>query len=257
MPKNVPPPSAPPADGTDALSPMYQQVLDRLRADIRAGHYPVGSTLPPELQLCDSYGVSRNTMREAIKRLVDAGMLSRNKRAGTRVESDAPQNRYVASLATLTDLLTDASRTYLDVHGTDLRLLGADEALVVGAAQGELWLCVETLRYSGESQPPVSHSLVYVHRDFAAIGSRLKGRIRWIHLLLQEHFGLELVRVDQEITAVALPAASAQKLGCRPGTPGLQVLRRYYLADGRLALSAVNRHAKDSIVLKTTWKLHE
>jgi GntR family transcriptional regulator len=245
------------AAATDTLSPMYQQVLERLRGDIVGGRYPVGSNLPPELQLCEAYGVSRNTMREAIKRLVEAGMLSRNKRAGTRIESDAPQNRYVASLATLSDLISDASRTHLEVHGTETRILEAEEAALVGCHAGELWLRVEALRYATGARAPLSHSVVYVHRDYAALASRLKGRIRWIHLLLQEHFGLELVRVEQEISALGLPTASAQKLGARPGSPGLQVLRRYYLADGRLVLTAANRHTKDGIVLKTTWKMRD
>lgn len=41
--------------------PLWQQVADDLRADIRAGRLPRGARLPSESELAELYGVSRVT----------------------------------------------------------------------------------------------------------------------------------------------------------------------------------------------------
>ena len=55
---------------------------------VRNGEYPVGSWLPSELSLFSKYGVSRNTIREAVRMLRDAGLVTTIKGSGTRVISN-------------------------------------------------------------------------------------------------------------------------------------------------------------------------
>lgn len=69
---------------TDML-PRYIVVADALTADIAKGRYPVGSTLPTEHELCEMFNVSRFTVREALRRLRDASLVTRKPRAGTTV----------------------------------------------------------------------------------------------------------------------------------------------------------------------------
>ena len=54
--------------------PRYKQLAETLIADVRAGKIKVGATLPGELELVDRFGVSRHTVREALRlwRLVRA-----------------------------------------------------------------------------------------------------------------------------------------------------------------------------------------
>src|SRR3954449_12369838 len=71
--------------GTREGEPRYAAVANDLIARMQNGEFPVGSVLPPELELAAGYGVSRHTMREALRRLDQAGLLSRRRRAGTQV----------------------------------------------------------------------------------------------------------------------------------------------------------------------------
>ena len=65
--------------------PRYLQLAQTLISEIEEGHYPVGALMPTEFELCDQFGASRFTVREAIKRLVQQGMVSRQAGVGTRV----------------------------------------------------------------------------------------------------------------------------------------------------------------------------
>ncbi len=60
-------------------------VRDRLRQSILSGTYSPGDKLPPEPELSDAYGVSRVTLREAVRGLVEEGYLSRQHGLGTYV----------------------------------------------------------------------------------------------------------------------------------------------------------------------------
>lgn len=65
--------------------PMYRQVADRIRADIKNGIYKVDEKIPTELELIDKYSVSRITIRQAVELLVEEGVLSRHQGKGTFV----------------------------------------------------------------------------------------------------------------------------------------------------------------------------
>ena len=70
---------------SEKSSPLYRQLLVTLRAEIMNGTYPVHSKIPSEQELCDSYHVSRVTVRTALAGLVEEGMLERYQGKGTFV----------------------------------------------------------------------------------------------------------------------------------------------------------------------------
>jgi len=65
-------------EGAIELSPgggeRRAAVADDLRNDIQAGRLPSGARLPSEADLVHQYGVSRVTIRHAIKALSDEGL---------------------------------------------------------------------------------------------------------------------------------------------------------------------------------------
>lgn len=54
---------------------ISEQILAVLEARIVSGEYPVGSKLPPERRLAEAFGVSRPSVRAALKMLVARQML--------------------------------------------------------------------------------------------------------------------------------------------------------------------------------------
>ncbi len=64
---------------------MYQQIADDLRRKIESGDLAPGRQLPTELELREQYEASRNTVRDAIKRLTSLGLVESRPGSGTFV----------------------------------------------------------------------------------------------------------------------------------------------------------------------------
>ena len=73
----------------NSSKPLHQQAEDLLRQMIQQEEYRKGTLLPNEVELSIDLNISRNTLRQAINRLVFEGLLVRKKGYGTTV---APQN---------------------------------------------------------------------------------------------------------------------------------------------------------------------
>jgi GntR family transcriptional regulator len=65
--------------------PLHEQIETGLRELIKHSDYAEGQLLPTEMELADSLEVSRATIRQAISKLVNEGLLIRKKGSGTRV----------------------------------------------------------------------------------------------------------------------------------------------------------------------------
>lgn len=68
-----------------AQQPMYQQIAENLQNQIESGALAPGSQLPTEIELRERYEASRNTVRDAIKRLTSLGLIETRPGQGTFV----------------------------------------------------------------------------------------------------------------------------------------------------------------------------
>lgn len=71
---------------TERMS-LVEQVVSQIEQSIEKGHWQVGHRLPSEMELIKEFDVSRNTLREAIRALVHAGLLETKQGSGTIVKS--------------------------------------------------------------------------------------------------------------------------------------------------------------------------
>lgn len=69
----------------DVPIPYYYQLEGLLREHLRHGRWQPGEQVPSEKQLCETYAVSRTTVRQAIGHLVAEGLLYHVKGKGTFV----------------------------------------------------------------------------------------------------------------------------------------------------------------------------
>jgi DNA-binding FadR family transcriptional regulator len=66
---------------------LVDQAIEWIRGEIASGHWPVGSRLPSEPVLAVTLGVSRNTVREAVRSLAHTGLLQVRQGDGTFVKA--------------------------------------------------------------------------------------------------------------------------------------------------------------------------
>jgi GntR family transcriptional repressor for pyruvate dehydrogenase complex len=72
-------------------APLTESAIRKLREMIISGKYPSGAKLPPEPQLAAELGLSRNTVREAVRALSTARVLDVRRGDGTYVTSLRPE----------------------------------------------------------------------------------------------------------------------------------------------------------------------
>jgi len=74
---------------TDILIPLYQQLCDIIRKQIETGEFSPGQRIPSEEKLIEMYNVSRVTVRNALKQLVEEDVLVKKHGKGTFVAMPA------------------------------------------------------------------------------------------------------------------------------------------------------------------------
>jgi len=76
----------------DRKSPMpfYFQLAELLEQEIASGRWETGTRLPAEPDLCEHYRLSRTTIRQALARLEQRGLIERRKGQGTFVQRSEP-----------------------------------------------------------------------------------------------------------------------------------------------------------------------
>ncbi len=84
--------------------PLYVQIADKIRGDIRSGKYPPGSLIPSESAISKKYGVGRITTRHALNLLSDEKLIVKKQGLGTFVSS-MPIHQELSDLKTITEVL--------------------------------------------------------------------------------------------------------------------------------------------------------
>jgi len=228
----------------DAL-PRYIQVARQLTAAIAGGRFPVGSQLPTEMELCKELNLSRFTAREAIRVLVDQGLVVRRQRVGTIVVATPDESRYTLTLSSLRDLHQYAHNTELVLSNIRRESIDDRLALQLGLPAGEPWICATGVRSDTESAVPFCVTHLYINPRLNGIEAKLRKRRTAVYSMLEKEYGTRIERVEQELQGVAFSPEDAARLGVRDQQPGLRIIRRYFDASGRLLEVADNIHRSD------------
>jgi GntR family transcriptional regulator len=215
----------------------YQQVTEDLLGQIADGTLAVGDRLPTEEQLCADYGLARGTVRRALDRLDELGLISRRPRAGTTVIATVPMAGYQPVAQSAADIVALAAGTRL--IGPESREIVLDAALArrVGARRGTMWFMMEGPRVRrGRREPALCWSEHYLRGDLP--------RERLVRgTFTEEH--LADTRVEQTVSASLLDAHMADGLAAEPGSAALVITRRSRDRSGRLVSVGIHSHPAD------------
>lgn len=204
----------------DGARPKHEQlraILERMCADDLAP----GDPLPSERRLCELYGVSRITVREAIGQLVSEGLLVRVHGKGTFVAA-----RQVRSQLHLASFHQDMRK--LGLTPTTAVLLAREEPLpaasaeLLGVDEGEPGWHVHRLRIAGGLPMATDESWFVAARLPGLVGHDLS---QSLYELLDREYGIVLDGAEQTVGAVPAGQTLATLLGIEPGRPVLEFNR--------------------------------
>ena len=220
------------AQGAGSSLPVYHQLSSILRQQIKDGVFSSGKAMPSEMQLSQTYDVSRVTVRRALETLENEGFVVRRHGVGTfaapRPQAATSQvNRVsglVENLITLGLETTAQLLSYVPDAATPPVVLQA-----LRLEPGDTTLRIERLRFY--KNQPLSLSLVYLPHDYAHLAPEHLIDDRPIIRLLEDG-GLRPDRAEQTISAIPADDEAAAKLNVGISMPLLRMRRTVFSVDG-------------------------
>lgn len=229
-----------------ASAPLWRQLKQALR-DLAVFHLRPGDRIPSEAELCQHYGLSRVTVRQAITSLVSSGILHRQHGRGTYVlpgRTSAPLGDAEHFLVSSFEL---AARARLRVYSAER--VGADERIAdkLGGAVGEDVHKVRILLLEGEEPGAYRVSWVLARRAPDLLAEDLT---RPLHRLLEDRYGWRLGRAEEAVECIAADAFRAELLLVPASHPLMAVEWLVSLDDGQPILFSRAYYRADRYVLR-------
>jgi len=205
-----------------SATPAYLQVRHRLTDLIRTGRLKPGEATPSERELARSLGISRTTVRQALRGLEDQGVLERRHGSGTYVAD----RRIVQSLSELTGFSEDMRARGQTPGARVLTLERArarpEEAVALGLPSGERVIRIVRLR-TADGEPLALEDCAIPERVCPPLALEdVSDRSLYAHLA---RHGVILRRAVQRLRAIAADRPTARLLELSPGDPVLSIQR--------------------------------
>jgi len=212
-------------------APLYSQIAQKLREQIVSGQLTPEARMPTEEQLCESYGVSRSTVRQAMAELMQQQMVLRRRGLGTFVVERSKAQRVTHPVGSLFHAVNYIGNVrYANLSRTEAAP-PSEISEKLGLEPGEK--CLTIAEVGSSDGLPLTHAQMYFPLRF---GRKLRARDfasgTTIVQLIEQHFGLRAQRAEQIVDPVAADRVTAELLGVPLRTPLLRITRVYYLADG-------------------------
>lgn len=233
-------------------SPLADTVRARVLEMVSTGMYPAGSQLPSEQEMARLLGVSRTTIREAYRQLIESGMLLRRHGRGTYVKGMHHQHSLESTLS-YTKMIEEAGFTPgLSVISAETRPARPDESGRLHLEPGELlW---EVTRVRTADDRPVVYSADRIPASFVPSSHRSK-RVRSLFRLLAD-LGYAPSAGRAQLRPVVADAELAQLLQVKVGDPLLNFEETDTRADGTPVMLSSEWHVSDVIEFWLNRKAH-
>lgn len=203
--------------------PRYYQLKEFIRERIRSGEWAPGMLIPSERELCERYGISRMTARQAVTELVNDGLLYREQGKGTFVG----QPKIPQQLMSLTGFTEDmrAREQRPGARVLDAAMWDADETTAerLRIKTGQPVFRLRRLRLADADPLAIETTCVWFIGCERLLASDF-GRDS-LYGVLSDTFDMPPVSAEQEIEASLATNDEARLLEIAPGSPVLRTRR--------------------------------
>jgi GntR family transcriptional regulator len=236
----------------DYPEPLWIQAVNVINSQIASGALVAGMRLAPERQLCQQLGISRVTLRKALGKLVDDGVLSASHGRGWYVSETAkatPTKEWPNSLESFSETAARMGLTATsDVLRDETAPASLDEAEILLVAPGTPLFRLERVRYLDgvpialdDTKVPASAAPDLESVDFTTAS---------LYGILSLR-GVQPARAETTIEAKECGPDEARLLGLEVGKPLLVMRQLVFDPDDRPLFSSLIRYVGDRYRLKT------
>jgi len=222
---------------------LYLQVIDHLKADIEKGIYKENEKLPSEFELSKTLGVSRATLREALRLLEEENIIVRRHGVGTFVNPKPIFTSGIEQLSSISSMIEDAGMQPGTVYLNSTELLPNDEDLKrFQCDAGDPMITIERVRTADDN--PVVYCIDqvpsnYLPKDF------LKRRNLSIFQALEESGDIHVAYAVTYIDPIGYHGHVSPILECGRETALLLLKQFHYDEQERLVLYSKNYFRAD------------
>ena len=232
---------------------LVQRVANALREQILSGQLSAGTKLTPEAEFARNLGISRPSLREAIRILAREGLVVVKHGIGTFVTNETkPILGSLELMRSMTDMIRasggePASRDL----SIDLIDPPADVAAEMELPSNARIGCVSRVRLINERPFAISKEYVALdgrQRNFEALKTFAGGSL---YAFLKQSFGLPISHSKLRMSAVAADSGMARMLKLGKRAPLLLMRELHFGFDGQPALLSINYHNAEVIEFTT------
>ena len=225
---------------------------DVVRSDLRraivGGEFPPGSKLPNEEALCARFAVSRITLREAVRGLIEDGYVIRRQGAGTFVTAGPALRNSLDTNFSYTEYLESTGiRTSKKIIGARLAMADEETANDLGIAPSTQ--LVEVRRVRTADKKPAIYSIDSLPMDIVSLGTDRELFKGSLYRLLAER-GHIVDHARAVLQPVIADAELAKILEVEPGTPLQHMKRVDFDTAGRAVMRSLEWHVPSVIELR-------
>ena len=239
--------------------PLYQQIAHTLIEEIKSGKMSISDKMPPENELTKRFGVSRHTIREALRILSDMKLVDRQAGHGTVVKSSEAKVNYTQSISNLTEILKYPDETKIRVISSCSEDIDQETSELFKIKQKEKWKKISGLRTLLKNNKPICWSDIYIKDCYASIKDKIGELNIPVYQIIEREFGLDIKSVKVNIFASTVPEKISKYLEVEPGSAALTVIRNYITSSNKSFEISVSLHPKDrftySIELQRDWQI--
>src|ERR1700731_1455559 len=206
---------------------LHEQLSDRLKSEFLST-YSSGQQIPTEGVICQTYGLSRVTVRRAIQTLVDRGLLIRRQGKGTFLAQPKPRITYeIDRLGPFMDAFASSSEP-VSATLIDFRWVTGKQVPECFSTVGTVLLYERLYETAGAPHGFLQITMPPFLRER---GSRADAGSNGVYKILREKLGVEPFRASFNISSELPDAALAARLAVSPTTPLLALERISYDAQ--------------------------
>lgn len=209
--------------------PMYIRIHNQIKRDIETHVYKVGDRIPAERQLAVKFGVSRMTLRQAIKTLEEEGILERRLGSGTYVANQKVQEKMsgIMSFTEITKANGQKPSSKLILYQIGKPSLSEKEKLKLKSDADVLRM--ERIRYADDV--PICHEIVTI--PYSLVKNNSKEEISSHLYETLEKNGYQIGKVTEHISASISNENEARLLKVKKGIALITRRQVTELSDGQ------------------------